>query len=79
MLGDFVEINENQQVTGVLIIHGLVKSCIFSIYICLPNCVFALTENGHQNEYVLKGIKKQRCHEQFAVSDVDGNVNVEPA
>jgi hypothetical protein len=49
IFGDFVEINESQEVTGVLIIHGLVKSCIFSIYISLPNCVFTLTENGHQN------------------------------
>lgn len=77
--GDFVEIDESKEVTGVLIVHSLVKSSIFSIYISLPNCIFALAENGDQNEYVLKGIEEQRCHEQFAVSDVDGNVDVEPA
>ena len=78
-LGDLVQINQCEKIAGVLIVHGLVKGCIFSIDVGLANCVLALTEDGHQNEHVLEGVEKQRCHQQLAVSDVDWDVDVKSA
>jgi hypothetical protein len=58
---------------------SVVVGGIVSINIALSDRVLALAENGHQSNNVVEGAQQKGNHKQLAVSDINRNVNVEPA
>lgn len=63
VFGGLKEINKSKEITGMFILHCIVKSGIVTIYATLSDGVLTLTQNRNKDDNVLEGAQQKRHHE----------------
>jgi hypothetical protein len=77
-LSNFIQLDQCQEVTSLFVIHELIKLPIIFIDVSFSNSIFALTENWHENQDILKSTEELGDNQELTVCDVDWNVDVYP-